>query len=152
MILYEPVVPDGSWSFDQEFMDRFTELVDQGQNEAALESFMRVVVKMPEHELARYRQLPMWQRRVALVATIPREETIDSTYRFEPKRFIQLNTPTLLLKGGDSPEFFHKSTAVLDQTLPNSKVVVIPGQQHIAMDLVPEMFVREVRNFLSDIG
>jgi pimeloyl-ACP methyl ester carboxylesterase len=33
--------------------------------------------------------------------------------------------------------------------LPNSRVVVLPGQQHIAMDTAPDLFVREVVAFLD---
>jgi hypothetical protein len=33
--------------------------------------------------------------------------------------------------------------------LPNSSVVVLSGQQHIAMDLDPDLFVREVLAFLG---
>jgi pimeloyl-ACP methyl ester carboxylesterase len=152
LILYEPPVPDGTWNFDPLILQQITDLVDQGENEAALELFMLQVVKMPEHELARYRQLPMWQRRVAIAPTIPREEMIDIKYRFEPERFAHLQTPTLLIQGGDSPELFKKTTEILDKTLPNSRVVVIPGQQHIAMDLVPEKFAGEVLSFLSQAG
>ncbi len=44
----------------------------------------------------------------------------------------------------------HKTTEVLDETLPDSKVLVMPGQQHIAMDTDMEMFVREVKKFLIE--
>jgi pimeloyl-ACP methyl ester carboxylesterase len=152
LILYEPPVPDGTWNFDPQLLQQITELVDQGENEAALELFMREVVKMPEHELARYRQLPMWHRRVAIAPTISREEMIDIKYRFEPARFAHLQTPTLLIQGGDSPELFKKTTEILDKSLPNSRVLVIPGQQHIAMDLVPEEFASVVHTFLSVAG
>jgi pimeloyl-ACP methyl ester carboxylesterase len=152
LILYEPPVPDGSWHFDPSLLQRINELADQGKNEAALELFMREAVKMPEHELSRYRQLPMWQRRITIVPTIPREEAIDTTYHFEPERFARLQTPTLLFQGSDSPDLFKNTTTRLHNVLPNSRIVIFPGQQHIAMDLEPEMFVREVEKFLSETG
>jgi len=46
----------------------------------------------------------------------------------------------MLLLGGDSPPLFQKATDLLDSTLPHSQVVVLPDQQHIAMDTDPEMF------------
>jgi pimeloyl-ACP methyl ester carboxylesterase len=33
--------------------------------------------------------------------------------------------------------------------LPNSRIVVLPGQQHIAMDTAPDLFVPEVLAFLA---
>jgi pimeloyl-ACP methyl ester carboxylesterase len=150
LILYEAPVPDGSWHFDSNLLNRLNELAEQGKNEAALEMFMREAVNMPEHELARYRKLPMWQRRIALVPTIPREEAVDTTYHFQSERFAHLHTPVLLIQGGESPELFRNSTKTLHNVLPNSRILVIPGQQHIAMDLEPEIFAREVEKFLKE--
>jgi pimeloyl-ACP methyl ester carboxylesterase len=104
---------------------------------------------MPDHELVRLRQLPTWERRVQLAPTIAREVAIDRTYGFEPGRFADLRTPTLLLLGGDSPELFQRATEVVNQAVAGSKVVVLPGQQHIAMDTNPEVFLGEVIEFLT---
>ncbi|WP_255342093.1 alpha/beta fold hydrolase [Methanoculleus sp. MH98A] len=34
--------------------------------------------------------------------------------------------------------------------LPNSRVVVMPGQQHVAMSAAPELFMRLVTGFLTE--
>ena len=34
--------------------------------------------------------------------------------------------------------------------LPNSRIVVLPDQQHIAMDTAPDLFVSEVQTFLIE--
>ena len=90
----------------------------------------------------------VWKRRIQLAPTIPRELVIDRTYRFDPERFAMLQVPTMLLLGGDSPTFFRKAIEELDSALPNSTVVTMPGQQHIAMDTNAELFVEEVLRFL----
>jgi len=54
----------------------------------------------------------------------------------------------LLLLGGDSPPLFRKAVELVDSVLPNSRIVIIPGQQHVAMDTNPELFQREVLQFL----
>jgi len=41
---------------------------------------------------------------------------------------------------------------MVDSALPASQVVVLPGQQHIAMDTAPDLFVREVKAFLIEAG
>ena len=56
----------------------------------------------------------------------------------------------LLLLGGDSPPFFRTSIENWHAALPNSRIVVLPGQQHIAMDTTPDLFVREVAGFLAE--
>jgi pimeloyl-ACP methyl ester carboxylesterase len=150
MILYEPDIPTEGPAEPPEVVDQILTLVEQGESEAAIEALFREIVKMPEHELEAYRQLPMWKVRVQLAGTIARELEIFQTYRLKPERFAGLQTPTLLLVGGDSPSFSRQANEALDAALPNSKIVVLAGQGHIAMDMAPELFAREVRRFLLE--
>ncbi len=55
----------------------------------------------------------------------------------------------MLLLGSDSPSFLHAATETLDSSLPNSRIVVMQGQQHIAMYTAPHLFVRNVLSFLA---
>ena len=57
---------------------------------------------------------------------------------------------TLVMVGGDSPPRFKVAIDTLSATLPNCRVVVLHGQQHIAMDTAPDLFIREVLAFLSE--
>jgi pimeloyl-ACP methyl ester carboxylesterase len=148
LVLYEPPIPLGDPIYPDGAPERVQALVDAGDREAALETFVREVVRMPEHELAVYRTLPQWQVRVALAPTIPRELMVDRSYRFDAARYAALDVPTLLLLGGDSPPIFRDAIELLDATLPNSRIAVLPGQQHVAMDTAPELFLRELRTFL----
>ena len=61
-----------------------------------------------------------------------------------------MNVPMLLLLGGDSPPLFRQASEAVDSALPNSTVVTLPGQQHIAMDTNPDLFVSEVLRFLLE--
>jgi pimeloyl-ACP methyl ester carboxylesterase len=149
LILYEPPIPTGPPQYPPDVPDRMQGLIDGGKLEAALEVFFREVVRMPEYELEAYRQLPVWKIRIQLAPTIPRELTaIDWTYSFNAEKFGNLQVPSMLLLGGDSPQFARKAVELVDSALPNSQVVILPGQQHIAMDTNPELFVREVLRFL----
>lgn len=149
LILYEPPIPAGQPIYADDVADRIQALVDLGEGEAALELFLREIVRMPEEELAAYRRLPMWPGRVALAPTIARELTFDRSYCFDPARFAELRVPTLLMLGGDSPGLFRRGVEVLAATLPDNRIVLLPGQQHIAMDTAPELFVAEVHDFLA---
>jgi pimeloyl-ACP methyl ester carboxylesterase len=150
LILYEPPLPTGLPQYPPDLPDRMQILIDNRASEAALELFMRTVVKMPDHELAAYRQLPVWRVRVQLAPTIPREMVFDRTYTFEPEKYNGMQTPTLLLLGGDSPPLFQRAIDTLEGALPDSRVVVMPGQQHIAMDTNPDLFLAEVLDFLLE--
>jgi pimeloyl-ACP methyl ester carboxylesterase len=67
----------------------------------------------------------------------------------KPERFAAQSVPTLLLLGGDSPSFQKKATESVHGALKNSRVAVMPGQQHIAMNTAPDLFLREVFGFLE---
>jgi pimeloyl-ACP methyl ester carboxylesterase len=148
LILYEPPVPIGQPIYPPGVPERMQALIDQGDLEAALEVFFREVVRMPNHEMEPYRQLPMWKERVQLAPTIPRELQMEKNYQFQADKFANMRVPTLLLLGGDSPPPFSEATAQVDAALPDSRVVILPGQRHIAMDVAPDLFVREVEQFL----
>lgn len=148
LVLYEPPIPAGVPTSPPGMLDRFRDLVNDGEFEAALELFFREVVRMPEHEFTLYRQLPMWQERIRLVPTILREQLAEEAYRFDATRFADLHVPTLFLLGGDSPPLFRQATEIADAALPASRIVIMPGQQHIAMDTAPDVFVGEVIRFL----
>lgn len=148
LILYEP--PVGVSMSAPDVPDRMQPLIDAGELEPALELFFREVVRVPDDELNALRQRPMWQGRIKLAPTIPRELALDHSYRFDAGRFASLQTPTLLLLGGDSPEVFRRAVERIAAALPDSQVVVLPGQRHAAMDTDPAGFVRAVRRFLSD--
>jgi pimeloyl-ACP methyl ester carboxylesterase len=150
MVLYEPPIPTGLPMYPSHIPDAMQTLIDSGDYEKALDLFMKEVVRMPEHELQVYRQLPMWQVRIKIAPTIPREIAIDRSYQFDEKRFSHYQVPTLLLLGSDSPELFRRAIEVLDTALTSSAVVTLPGQQHIAMDTDPELFTREVLKFLME--
>lgn len=147
VVAYEPPpaapVPDG-------LMDRIQAALDAGDPEEAVVTFVRDLVKMPPHELEQWRTTPVFPARVAVAHTIPREFKAVEAYQFQPERFKHMNVPTLMLLGGDSPPFARKNAEYWHDTLPDSRIVVLPGQQHIAMDTAPELFVREVQAFLAE--
>lgn len=150
LILYEPPLPvPGVPIYPEGVINRLEALLDAGDRAGVLTTFMREVVRMPAHELELFQASPAFPARMAAAHTLPRELRAHEAYRFDPERFTQLTVPTLLLLGGDSPAFFKAAVETLHNALPNSRIGVLPGQQHIAIDTAPDMFVREVVTFLS---
>jgi pimeloyl-ACP methyl ester carboxylesterase len=150
LILYEPPIPAGLPLYPEGTIEKMQTHIDNNENEAALEVMLREVVEMPDHEFEKYRKLPVYQRRIELAPTIPREITVELDFDFIPERYNNFNIPTLLLLGGDSPEIFHKITNLLNEVLPNSSIISMDGQQHIAMDTNTELFTQVVKKFLSN--
>ena len=57
--------------------------------------------------------------------------------------------PTLLLIGSGSPATFEEAEKAVAEALPNSRVVIPPGQRHVAMDTGTNLFTTEVLRFLE---
>jgi pimeloyl-ACP methyl ester carboxylesterase len=129
--------------------ERLDARLAEGDREAALETFFREVVKMPEEEFVVYRALPAWQARIAAAHTITREFRAQVP-PFDPEQAAKITVPTLMLVGGDSPDFLKAGIDTVVAALPDAHIVVIEGQQHIAIDLVPEVFAEHVVAFLRD--
>jgi len=147
VIAYEPAAAPIKTTDD--VMGRIQALLDAGDPEDAVITFVRDVVRMPAHELEQWRSTPVFPARVAVAHTIPREFRAVEDYQFEPERFRHLNVPVLLLLGGDSPQFFRTTIENWHAALPNSRIAVLPGQQHIAMDTAPDLFMSEVQTFIT---
>jgi pimeloyl-ACP methyl ester carboxylesterase len=93
-----------------------------------------------------------WVERVAVARTYPRELRALYRYVFDPDRFRALCLPTLLLLGdsGIGPPFFRTATDALDAVLPDSRIVVLEGQGHMAIFTAPDLFAREILRFLEE--
>lgn len=149
LVLYEPPLPVGIQIASNDTIARLDDLIDRDHREDALLVFFREVVRAPEQQIEMLRALPSWPARVAAAHTVVREVRIEHSYHPDLERFRRLDTPTLLLLGGESPPFLRAATERLHAVLPNSRIHEIAGQSHLAMDAVPAEFVRVVSEFLS---
>jgi pimeloyl-ACP methyl ester carboxylesterase len=151
LILYEPPMHTATREDDSlDAVDRMNSSLHVGEREKALLIFLEEIAGIPRNEMDMLRSLPSWPSRVAAAHTIPREEASVASYLFEPERFSHMETPTLLLLGGDSPSFYRTAIEALRRSIINSRIVVMPGQRHAAMETAPELFLSEVIGFLTE--
>jgi pimeloyl-ACP methyl ester carboxylesterase len=152
LVLYEgwPVPNPEAFALPAGVEERMDALLGEGKREAALELMFREVVQMPEEEFAVYRALPAWQARIAAAHTITREVRAEVGAVLDPAEAASMTVPTLLLVGGDSPDFLRADYETVAAALPDAQVIILDGQQHIAIDLIPEAFARHVLGFLRD--
>ena len=151
LILYEPYLPvAGPPLYDGDMLRRFQCFLDAGDREGVVTAMFREQLKLTEPELEELRAAPSWPMRVAAAHTIVRESWAELDYRFAAERFADLRVPTLLMLGGDTLPELEVVTRVVDEALPAGRIVVMPGQGHLAMMTAPDLFVREVRAFLEE--
>ncbi len=151
LILYEPpIMVEEESAYPPGIVETLQLQLDAGDKAGVVETFLCEGPRLPPQELELLKSLPSWQSRVKAAHTIPRElQASDAGYRIDTDQFADLNVPTLLLLGGESPSFFRKAIYLLEETLPNAKVVIMPEQQHVAMNSAPKLFLREVMEFLD---
>lgn len=151
LVLYEPPIVVGE--HDQNYDEAIAEmeaLLDDGDNEQVLVLFLREVAGMPPDEITALRDAPNWQQRVDGAHTLPRAIRGVDEYEFDPARFADLTTPTLLLAGGESPPWLRDGTSALDDALPDSRIVTFDGHGHVAMLTATDRFLDAVLAFTSD--
>jgi pimeloyl-ACP methyl ester carboxylesterase len=154
LVLYEGVSGprSGEALYPLGFFERLEALLESGDREGLLIAHYTENAGITPAEMEGFKASPAWPERVAIAHTVPRELRADAGYRLDPGRFKDLRTPTLLLLGGDSPDVMKEGTTALQAALPNSKIAVLPGQEHIAMYSAPELFLEAVLGFLTGPG
>jgi pimeloyl-ACP methyl ester carboxylesterase len=150
LVLYEgwpPVDPAGH-GLPSEVVERLDALLAEGDHDAVVETMFREAVRMPEADLAALRAQPAWPARVAAAPALVRELRAISRVVFDPALAARITVPALLLTGSDSRDPFAADTRTVAAALPDARVVVLEGQQHVADILDPEAFAGHLVGFL----
>lgn len=154
LVLYEgwPVPDPTTVALPSALSEELDVLLAAGEHERVIETFYRRVAALSEEELAAYRASPIWPARVAAAHTIPREDQAVShpAATLDPAVAATITVPVLLLVGEDSPDHLTAGLEAVAGALPDARIVVLEGQQHVAHHQVPERFAAHVLGFLRD--
>jgi pimeloyl-ACP methyl ester carboxylesterase len=136
LVVYEPpclLDSDGPEPIDDyvETLEGFTEAGKPGD---AMAYFLEVVGDMPPEAIEQFRASPAWPAFEAVGHTIAYDGRImDPFSKGEPipsGRWDSATQPTLVIAGGDSPEWMQRAAAKVAEALPAGEVRVLPGQTH----------------------
>ncbi len=151
VVFYEPPVPSATPVVAPDILAALDQAAETGDRDAILEIFALQVVHYPQAEYEMLQTLPTWQNRRDAAATIPRELTsLSASAPFEPFRFAGYSWPTFLLLGRESPQFLRDATHMLERSLTTARVHEMAGQQHNAIDAIPETVAQLTIDFLLD--
>ena len=148
LVLYEPPVQERNHSA---VASRMESLIRARQREQALTVFLQEVVMISPTEIEAMKSRPSWANlATGIDSQIRRLRALDA-YRFDQKKISSLEIPILLLTGSKtaSPDL-KRATEILTATLPNCRVIVFEGQEHNAMDTIPQKFAEAVSKFLLE--
>jgi len=144
LVLYEPPATD---AMTDESLANVEEAAARADWDGFVRTFLLEGPKTPEPMVNMIQASPFWPPMVADgPATLSDIRTLVK-YRFDPTRFASLTMPVLLLAGSESPRHNYV-TDDLAAVLPNTRVVELQGQGHVAQAMAPQMFVDTVAGFL----
>lgn len=150
LVLYEPPVDvTGEKINPPGVVDRMEAMLEAGDRDGVVTTLMRELAGLPPEAVEHLRSLPAWRTRLDAAHTIPRETRAEEAYRFDPGRFGDFAAPTLLLLGSESPAAFEEAEKAVEEALPDSRIVVMDGQGHAAIDTGTGLFTAEVLRFLT---
>ena len=146
LVLYEPPLQDLDHTAVATKMEK---MIKAGDREQATVTFFQEIVMLSPSEIAAMKARPSWPALVASIESQLRQIRALAAYRFDPKRISTLRAPTLLLTGSKTQSAQLKlAIDGLMHSLPNRTLVVFEGQQHNAMDIIPQQFASVVTDFL----
>ena len=151
VVLYEPALETpGHPIVDDATFAQVERLIAQDDRDAALTLFLRSVIGLPDAAIDAMRTTPVWAARLAAVHTLIREGYAARDVRLDPTVLASLPFPVLVLRGTASPAFLVAAAGAVHEAVPESRLVELEGQAHMAMDTAPELFAREVLGFARD--
>ena len=91
-----------------------------------------------------------WRGRVAAAQTVTREVLGETQARLDAQQAAKINVPVLLVTGEESTDPAKSEVGAVAAALPAARLLVLPGQQHIADILDPATFAKHLLGFLHD--
>ncbi|MGZ5212371.1 MAG: alpha/beta fold hydrolase [Actinomycetota bacterium] len=150
LVLYEPpVFLDEEDQIPDDLPERLDALLATGDEEAAVQTFMREGPRAPEAEIQGLRRHPAWARMLAMARTVAYDARIQRGFDLDLPRLAGMRTPTMMLIGAESPPRMRKGSAAIAHALPDVRIEELPGQAHLAQLFAPDVLAGAVDRFLS---
>ena len=147
LALYEPAMGGGLAT--RERIERWERLIDEGDRDTVTREFLREIAGNDDETIDLLASTPLWEARRQIVPTLPRELRAELAHRFDESLLSDLDVPTLLLVGSESPAWALRSVDAHRGALPKAEKRVLEGQGHGANLTAPELLARELVEFFA---
>jgi pimeloyl-ACP methyl ester carboxylesterase len=150
LVLYEgwPVPNPDVYALPSGLEERLDALLAGGDRDAVVEMLFREIEEMSDEDMAAFKAAPSWPGRVAAAHTITREVRAELSARLDPTVAALIAVPVLLIVGEHSADPCKADVNAVADSLPNARIAVLEGQEHVADVLAPQQFADEVLAFL----
>jgi len=124
-----PFVIPGSREVAQNPADRIREMVASGRRGDAVRYWMTEVVQVPDGVVTMMEGSPMWPGLEALTHTLPYDIALTGDQGV-PASLSAIAIPVLVLGGGTSPDWFHRTVQETAAVIPGARLVMMEGYDH----------------------
>ena len=147
LALYEPpYVDDTRPAPPADLLEQLDDLLSAGRRGDAVELYQAKVIGIPEDVVAQLRQAPFRPELEAIAHTLVYDATVMGDFRLKAERIASIETPTLVIAGGDSPPFLRNAARAVADALPSGEHRTLPGQTH---QIDPDVTAPLVTEFLT---
>jgi pimeloyl-ACP methyl ester carboxylesterase len=152
LVLYEgwPVPNPELYALPPGLEDHMEALLAAGDRDAVVETLFRGLELMSDEDMNAFKAALSWPGRVAAAHAITREVRAETGARLDPELAGRITVPVLLVTGENSSDVSKAEIEAVAAALPDARIVVLDGQEHVADVLVPEVFARHLLAFLRD--
>ncbi|WP_157253758.1 alpha/beta fold hydrolase [Nonomuraea typhae] len=144
LVLHEPPYAPAPDPESAAHTARITELLAQGRREEAVDLHMSGSGR-PDEAVAGMHAEPWWPEAVALAHTLLYDYACLGDDLVPTASAARIRVPTLVIGGGDSPEWMVEVGLRVAEAVPRGRHVVLKGQGHVA---APEVLAPVVAEFL----
>ena len=151
LVLYEggPIrIPHGMVLVPEELILGLEELIEAGEREQAVMTFMLKAGAVTPDELEVLRTNSSWHARVAAAHTIPRELRVLNEYVPDLERVSAIEVPGLIIVGEQTDPFRRGVWEQLAGVFKDARVRVLAGQRHAAHQTAPALLANAISDFL----
>jgi pimeloyl-ACP methyl ester carboxylesterase len=118
-----------------DYGERLDELVAADDRSGLVKHFMRNAIGIPAPFVTLMRLLPMWKDLKANALTLPYDWAALGSHTMygeplSPQEWAAVTVPTLVVRGGKSPEQLRTGSEALAEVLPNAELHVLEGASH----------------------
>jgi pimeloyl-ACP methyl ester carboxylesterase len=145
--LYEPAM--GGALATAETIERWERLIDDGEPDTVTREFLREIGGYDDEAIAQLERTPLWEARRQIVPTLPRELRAELAHRFDEAGLAELDVPTLLLVGSESPAWAVRSVKAYADAIPDAETRVLEGHGHGANLTAPDLLAAELARFFA---
>jgi pimeloyl-ACP methyl ester carboxylesterase len=150
LVLYEgwPVPDPDVFALPSGLDARMDALLTADDRDGVVELLFRELEGLSDEDMAAFKAAASWPGRVAAAHTITREIHGELTARLDPGLARTITVPVLLVIGEHSPDPAQPYAHSVAAALPDARIVVLDGHDHVADVLDPELFAAQVVPFL----